>query len=460
VPDATDQHAFAGVAGSLELLRSGEASPRELVELCLRRIQRLDPQLNSFRKVLAERALIEADQATARLKAGDDRPLLGLPIAVKDDVGVAGETLSFGSNAHDGPEPQDWELVRRLRAAGAIVVGITNVPELMIWPFTETATHGITRNPWDPQRTPGGSSGGSGAAVAAGLVPAATGSDGGGSIRIPSAACGLVGLKPEHDRISYAPRKHGWHGLSTLGFLARSVLDSAVLYEAVTGEPWKAAAQRDPGRLRIAVSYKVPPGLIAKLDPQIRRGVEQTVEVLRSLGHEIVERDPDYGTTSFAWTARYFRGIHDDAVAMAYPERLEPRTKGMARIGRLVGRRGLDRALAAAEGQRARVNAIFDDVDVVIGPATATLPPAAGQWTGAGGLRTFNGAARFVPFSPAWNHLGNPAMTFPAGLSVEGLPLSVQVVARPRAEETLISLAAQVERERPWADRRPPLATA
>ena len=460
MPDASDQFAFAGVSGSLELLRSGQASPRDLVEGALRRIERLDPQLNAFRKVLAERALIEADQAAGRLKGGDERPLLGLPIAIKDDTGVAGEPMTYGSNAYDGPEPADWEIVRRLRTAGAIVVGITNVPELAIFPFTETATNGITRNPWDLQRTPGGSSGGSGAAVAAGLVPGATGSDGGGSIRIPAACCGLVGLKPEHDRIPHAPLGDVWHGLSSLGFLARTVLDAALLYEPVVGEPWADAARREPSRLRIAVSTKVPPGLLARIDPEVLRGVHETAEVLRSLGHEVIERDPDYGQVSLGWMARFFRGIHDDAQAMAHPERLEPRTKGMVRVGRVIGRRGLDRALAQLPAERARINAIFDDVDVLLTPATATLPPAVGRWTAAGGVRTLQGVSHFVPFNAVWNHLGNPAMTFPSGMSASGLPLSVQIVARPRAEATLLSLAGQVERARPWADRRPALAAA
>ena len=163
--DATDL-AFAGAARQVELLRAQEITPRELVETYLARIERLNPDLNAFRKVLAERALTEADQAAARLRAGDDRPLLGVPVAVKDDVGIAGEVRTDGTNAFGEPEREDWEIVRLLRAAGAIVVGITNVPELTIWPFTETPTWGITRNPWDPQRTPGGSSGGSGAAVA------------------------------------------------------------------------------------------------------------------------------------------------------------------------------------------------------------------------------------------------------------------------------------------------------
>ena len=457
--DAT-QLAYAGAARHIELLRAGEVSPRELIETCLRRIERLDPDLNAFRKVLAERALAEADQAAARLRAGDERPLLGVPVAVKDDVGLAGEVRTDGTNAYGAPERADWEVVRLLRAAGAIVLGITNVPELTIWPFTETPTWGITRNPWDPQRTPGGSSGGSGAAVAAGLVPLATGSDGGGSIRIPAAFCGLVGLKPQRDRIQYLPggRPH-WHGLSVVGGMGRTVADAALFYEAVTGRPWRAVAERDPERLRVALSFKVPPGIVAKVEPAIRRATEEVAELLRSLGHEVVERDPDYGFVAPRWTLRWLAGIRDDAASMPHPERLEPRTRAMAQMGRVAaGLGGLRHAMQREASDAARINAIFDDVDVVLGPGTATLPQPVGRYTKAGVQRTVNGVSASVPFQAVWNHVGNPAITIPSGMAPEGVPLSVQLVARPDGEETLLALAGQVERARPWADRRPPLA--
>jgi amidase len=451
--------AFAGAARQAELVRSGQVSPRELVDMYLDRIERLDPQLNAFRVVWAERARAEADQATARARAGDDRPLLGVPVAIKDDVGIAGEVMTFGSNAcGPAPEQQDWEIVRRLRAAGAVIVGITNVPELTIFPFTETATHGITRNPWDRQRTPGGSSGGSGAAVASGMVPLATASDGGGSIRIPAAFCGLVGLKPQRGRIPYKPVGEGWHGLSSVGVLTRDVADAALVHDALTPLACREAIAREPGTLRIAVSFAVPKGLLAKVDPEIRRATEEVAETLRSLGHEVVERDPDYGLAALNWGARYFRGIHDDAKAMADPSRLEPRTKGMARIGQLIGRRGLDRALAALDDDIARVNAIFDDVDLILGPGTAQVAPPAGKWTAAGALRTFNGVGRVVPFNAVWNHTGNPAASIPSGIHSTGLPMAVQLVAPFEGEETILAVAAQVERARPWAERRPPIA--
>lgn len=456
--DATDL-AFAGAARQTELLRSGEVSPRDLVETCLRRIERIDPDLNAFRKVLAERALVEADQAAARLRAGDERPLLGVPVAVKDDIGIAGEARTDGTNAYGEPERADWEVVRLLRAAGAVLIGITNVPELTIWPFTETPTFGITRNPWDPQRTPGGSSGGSGAAVAAGLVPLATGSDGGGSIRIPAAFCGLAGLKPQRDRIKYLPTGPHWHGLSVVGGLGRTVADAALFYEAVTGLPWREVAARDPERLRVAVSFEVPPGIVAKVEPGIRRATEEMAETIRSLGHEVVERDPDYGRTGMHWSMRWLAGIADDARKMPHPERLEPRTRSMAQLGRVVRALGALRWANDSEaGDAARINAIFDDVDVVLGPGTATLPQHVGRYTTAGVFRTWSGISASVPFQAVWNHVGNPAMTIPSGMSPEGLPLSVQLAARPDGEETLLALAGQIERARPWADRRPPLA--
>src|SRR3712207_4955343 len=197
--------AYAGIARQAELIRAGEVSPVELVELYLRRIERLEPRLNAFRIVFAERALAEARQAEGRTGAGDGRPLLGVPVAVKDNLDVAGEVTTHGSRAFGGPAAADSEVVRRLRAAGAIVIGKTHLSELAIFPWTETTTWGLTFNPWADDRTVGGSSGGSGSAVAAALVGAAYASDGGGSIRIPAAANGLFGLKPQRGRITLMP---------------------------------------------------------------------------------------------------------------------------------------------------------------------------------------------------------------------------------------------------------------
>ncbi|HYP48736.1 MAG TPA: amidase family protein, partial [Thermoleophilaceae bacterium] len=286
--------AFAGVIGQAELVRRGEVSSRELVELSLERIERLDPELNAFRLVMAERALADADAAdAARGAGGEERPLLGVPIAVKDVEDVAGVPTRGGSDAFgEEPAADDSGLVSSLRAAGAVIVGKTNLPELAIIGATEGPAFGVTRNPWDPDRTPGGSSGGSAAAVAAGMVAAATASDGAGSIRIPAANCGLVGLKPQRDRIPLWPVTEHWNGLSVAGFETRTVADTALLLDigAGTGSLYADAAARSPGRLRIAFTTKTPlPGPVHR---SVRQAMEGTVAALRSLGHEVEERAP------------------------------------------------------------------------------------------------------------------------------------------------------------------------
>ena len=391
------------------------------------------------------------------MSAGADLPLLGVPIAVKDDTPFGGEANVCGSNAHGDPEPEDAEFVRLLRAAGAIVVGITRTPELAAWPFCETVQGGITRNPWDLQRTSGGSSGGSATAVAAALVPGATASDGAGSIRIPAACCGLFGLKVTRGAITTAPAEELFGGLSVYGFLTRDVADAALLYEVVTGQPYVAAAQADPPRLRIALSTRIPPGSSARLNGDWRAAAESTAELLRSLGHEVFEREPSIGPVGLNMLARYLAGIDAEAKAMAHPERLERRTRRLARLG-AAARRPAARSRRLQSADAARVNAIFDDVDIVLGPTLARSPLQVGSYEGRGAPYTLNGALRWVPFNGVWNHLGNPAAAVPAGFDAAGLPLSVQLVARHGAEATLFSLAHELEVARPWADARPPVS--
>src|SRR5256885_9050615 len=240
--------AFAGIARLAELLREGQVSSVELVEGFLGRIEALEPRLNAFRAVYRERALAEAAQADARLRGGDQRLLLGVPIAVKDNVDIAGEQTGYGTRSPRPAPPADSEVVRRLRSAGAVILGKTHLPELAIFPIGESAAWGVTRNPWRPDRTTGGSSSGSAAAVAAGLAAGALGSDGGGSIRIPAACCHLFGIKPQRGRVSVAPFDEHWFGLSVIGPLTRTVMDAALFLDAVTDGAFADAAGGGSGR--------------------------------------------------------------------------------------------------------------------------------------------------------------------------------------------------------------------
>jgi len=232
----SDELYFAGVATQAAMIRSGEVSARELTDALLDRITTHDRSLNAFTELLGEQARTEADtRDTARARGGELPPLHGVPIAIKEEIDVAGQVTTFGGRANHTPAAQDSEVVRRLRDAGAVIIGKTSMPEFGQWPFTESVANGITRNPWDTSKSTGGSSGGTAAAVAAGLVPAAIGGDGGGSIRIPAACCGLFGLKPQRGRVSCAPHDHLWWALGTAGPLTRSVLDSALIYDVIHG---------------------------------------------------------------------------------------------------------------------------------------------------------------------------------------------------------------------------------
>jgi amidase len=463
--------AFAGIARQAELLRAREVSSRELTQLYLERVERLDPQLNAYRVVLADEALAQADEADPRLAGGEEAPpLLGVPLAIKDTVDLAGQVTAFGTAAFDEPAAENAEVARRLLEAGAVFLGKTNLPELAICGFTESQTWGVTRNPWNTDLTTSGSSGGSGAAVAAGLCAGASASDGTGSIRNPAAFCGLVGLKPQRGRVPIEPADH-WRGMSVNGSLTRTVLDTA-LYLDVTSEragapgappaperPYVESARTPPGKLRVALSVKparaVAPPIVRD---EVKEAVADTGALLRSLGHEVREEDPRYGQAGNNVTARYLGGIHDDVEGVPHPERLESRTRGMGRLGSLYPEAVIRRAVRAAESDARRINSIFDRFDVLITPPVGEPPFEVGRWEGKGALRTLLGMSRTYCFGPVWNHTGQPAMAVPAGFTGDGLPLSVQLIGRPNDEATLISLAAQLETERPWADRRPPVS--
>ncbi|HEY1519790.1 MAG TPA: amidase family protein [Solirubrobacteraceae bacterium] len=458
--------AFAGPGALAGMVRRRELTPRELVELCLRRIEAIDGKLNAFRVTMADEAL-----AAAEAMSTPDGPLAGVPIAIKDDMPVAGQSVTRGSRSFRPPQAADGEVVRRLRAAGAIPIGITNVPELMIFPWTASAANGITRNPWDPTRTPGGSSGGSAAAVAAGMVPCATGSDGGGSIRIPAACCGLVGMKPSRGRVSTQPFGEGWLGLSVFGALARTVADSALLLDAIHGSlpadissappftgNYVEAASTAPGRLRVGFSRKLPPGFIARLSGDQRGAWDRTGALLSELGHDVVERDPSYGMAGIEFTQMWLRGIYEESRTVPDRARLERSTRQLVGIGRrLVPNRRRDQLLAGRAVRTARVLELWNEIDVLLMPVLATTAIAAEGGYGKSAPIAVDRSSRFMPFNPLFNVTGQPSIAVPAGFGADGLPLSVQLVGRPGAEDLLYSLAGQIETARPWAHHLPPV---
>jgi amidase len=466
MPTTKDEVAFAGAARIAEMVRAGEISPSELVEIYLDRISRIDPKLNAYRVVLEEGARADAKRAEDRLAAGEEAPLLGVPVAIKDNVDYAGEVTTDGTAAYGEPATEDSLIVRRLRDAGAVILGKTNLPELAIYGFTESPTWGDTRNPWDPSRTPGGSSGGSGVAVSAGMAAIAHATDGAGSIRWPAAFCGLFGLKPQRNRVSMSPDREHWHGLSVSGCNSRTVMDTALYLDAVSGpekgdfdspppfeRPLVEAARTPPGKLRIACTTKtILP--VPKAD-EVIAAYEETIRLLRSLGHEVTEAAPKLGALVTDFYPLYFRGIRDEALSLPHPERLSDQSKGFVRLGRLFSDRRLAKVRDRMPAATARIQELWRDHDVLLTPATAQLAPEVGRWRGQGALRTINGMSNVYPYGAAWNYTGQPAAVIPAGYTDSGLPRSVMLIARPNDEATLISLGAQLESERPWADRTP-----
>jgi amidase len=454
--------AFAGAADHNRMLADGAITSPALIELYLERIARLNPKLGAYTAVFAATARAEAAAAQRKLDAGETRPLLGVPVAIKDNVDVAGAYTTFGTSAHGAAKEHDAEVVRRLRAAGAVVIGKTACPELCMWPFTETVTFGATRNPWNNTRTPGGSSGGAAVATAAGMTSLALGSDAGGSIRIPATWCGVFGIKPQRGRVPLSPYDEGWYGLNVNGVLTRTVEDAALFLDITTTAPapdggFVGALTHAPRRLRIALSTKVPPFVITRLGRAQRAAVDQAGALLQKLGHHVICSDPGYPLATIAgnFIPRYLRGIHDDVMALPHCDRLEARTRAMARLGGLLSDRRMSTVRAREQAITARLQHIFESVDVVVTPGTASGPPRVGKYRGRGAITTLALGSRYVPFQQAFNVTGQPAAVVPWGFDNDGLPLSIQLVGRPFDEATLLSLSGQIEAVRPWSRRRP-----
>ena len=425
-----------------EIVRRREASAEEVARAHLARIERLDGVFSAFQVVERERVLADARAVDAD-PARRDGPLAGVPLAVKDNVDVAGLPTRHGSAATpDRAATADDELVRRLRAAGCVVLGKTRMPELAIWPFTESTAFGVTRNPWSPEHTAGGSSGGSAVAVATRMAALALGSDGGGSIRIPAACCGVFGLKPTPGLVPSAGGAEGhWLGLSAFGPLARDVDDAAVMLDILAGRPPRPGPGRGPpARLRIAVSRRPNvPG--SRIDPEIAAAVEDVARRLREAGHAVAQADPPYpvdGGIRFA--RRWLPGIAQDAEGLD-ASRFERRTRGMARAGRLVRRMGLASPISR-EPLGERMRAWFGDRDLLVMPVLASTAVRHHRWPG-GWIRTAMGTAKWIQ-TAVWNVAAFPAASIPVALSKDHLPIAVQLVAPPGREETILAAAREL----------------
>ncbi len=451
-----DELLWAGADAQARALRDGTVTAPDLLEAVLRRAEEVNPRVNAFRVVYAEAARAAAAEAQRRLDAGERTPLLGVPVAMKDDLDVAGDVTTGGGLPQLPPASADSEVAARLKAAGAVLVGKTLLPDRGLWPFTETLTYGATRNPWDLGRSTGGSSGGSGAAVAAGIVGAATGSDGGGSVRIPAAACGIFGLKTSRGLVPSEPLAERWHGLTVVGPLGRRVADAAAMLEVLTGESgYLSAVETDPGPLRIALSWRTPLGNPV-IEKQRKRAVLETADRLRALGHQVDVTNPALGVAPASqFFVRYHRAITDDVAALPHPEWLEARTRGMARLGSRFSDRVLARTRAAEAKLQETMGEFFGRYDVILQPALVLRQSRVGRYDGRGALQTLAGASMEIPYFPTWNVLGLPVAAVPVGFDAGGLPLGVQLVGPALSERRLLSLSGQVERAHPWADRRP-----
>jgi amidase len=430
------------------LVRSGEVTAVDVVRAHFAHIDAVDARVGAFRVLRREAALAEAhavDTALTRFAL----PLAGVPIAVKDNVAVAGEVCTDGSPAAPNePAQRDHPVVARLRRAGAVVVGITRAPELCLYAATD-APGAVSRNPWDTARSPAGSSGGSAAAVASGSVPLAHGNDGMGSLRLPAAACGLVTLKPGRGVVPAEIGADSWSGMAVNGALATTVDDLAVAHAVMAGE--EPGALVDPGRpLRIAVSTRSPvPGVRA--DAPTRATVDAVIALLTAAGHTVVRRDPPITPGAAAGAmARWMAGAEDDAEHLGIDRAaLQPRSRTHARIGRMVRRAGLLRP-RTAERFREQMVAFFEDVDLLLSPVTTGPPLPARPWHERSFMANITANARWAPWTAAWNLAGLPALVLPAGNRPEGLPIAVQFVGPPGAEGRLLWLAGELERRQPW----------
>ena len=452
---------FAEACELARLIRQREFSSVELVELYLDRIERLDPALNAY-------VTVDADGARAAAAGPLDGPFAGVPIAIKDLTETAGLRTTYSAKALADNVPLfDSAVVRRIREAGFVILGKTNTPELGTLGVTESELNGVCRNPWDLARTPGGSSGGAAAAVAAGLAPIAHGSDGGGSIRIPASCCGLVGLKPSRGRVSSAPWPAGMFGLATHGPIGRTVRDVAALLDVMSGyelgdeyvapaleRPFADETLQSPERLRIGVA--VDPPVDVPVAEECVAAVRSTADVLSDLGHDVVEAAPPWNGEELS---RHFVRVwrHGPATSGIDAEQLEPHNRALADDAAKTPGPELAASLQYLRAEARRFLPVWQEIDVLVTP-TLALPPVPTGWAFEGSEDDPRAVVRrqrlFVPFTQIFNVTGQPALSLPLHWSGD-VPIGVQFAGRPFEEATLLRLGAQLEAARPWADRRP-----
>jgi amidase len=460
--------AFLPATEQARLVRTGGVSSVELVQLYLERIERLDPELNAFVTVRAKAALADARAADTR---ADDAPFRGVPIAIKDLTATAGTRTTYSSRAFAEYVPDfDMAVVRRIHEAGFVIVGKTNTPEFGTTAFTESELNGVTRNPWNLRLTPGGSSGGAAAALAAGLVPVAHGTDGGGSIRIPASCCGVFGLKPSRGRVSSAPFT-SLEGLSASGPITRSVADAAAFLDVLTGyepgDPWWAPPTErpfaeevgaDPGRLRIAVTT-VPP-FDTPVHPDCTAALGSAARLLEGLGHEVEEATPPWGIPGLVDAFITVWQVGPALYPVLDTQLLTPLNRELADMARATSAAEYAGAVLQLQLASRRIVSFWKDFDIVLTP-TLALPPVPIGWQEDGVEGAVEQLLRntvFTPFTAIANLTGLPAMSLPLHGSDEGLPIGVQAIGRPAGDAQLLGLAAQLEDARPWRDSRPPIS--
>jgi amidase len=462
--------AFTPALDQARLIRHKEISPIELVQVYLDRIQQLDPELGSFWVVAAEQAIEDAKAKTELLTSSHPEelpPFFGVPTSIKDLTPAAGMPCSYGIKAlKNRPADHDASVVARMREAGFILLGKTATAALGSTPYTEPKGFAPTRNPWNLNYTPGGSSGGAAAALAAGLCAIAQGSDGGGSIRGPAGCCGLVGIKPSRGRVSHAPTGDMLSGLATHGPMAHTVADAAALLDVmaghVVGDPYwlpdpehsfLEATRKPLKNLRVGYATFLPP--VGAIDPVCEESVMSTVQLLESLGHH-----PELVSIDFNDLLEPIGTVWQSGVDVGVPWFL------LDRMNRYLLKRSRKKsggqylmAVNRMQTLARKIVASIDHVDVLVMPIFMYPTIQVGEWKNLRPNKIFDKIAYWVTPCPPFNATGQPAIAIPAGFTPQGLPIGVQLVGRPADEATIIGLAAQIEAARPWIGDRPEFAT-